>query len=74
MPKRRVVAAMRDELLPLKKIRSQKISDIANPLKEPSKWLFKSEPSDFSINDLFAASDHQAPWDGVRNAQVVLLY
>jgi predicted RNA-binding protein with PUA-like domain len=32
-------------------------------------WLFKSEPSAFSIDHLTKASKQTAPWDGVRNYQ-----
>lgn len=32
-------------------------------------WLFKSEPSAFSIEHLAAAAQQTAPWDGVRNYQ-----
>ncbi len=32
-------------------------------------WLFKSEPSAFSIEDLEAAPDQTTFWDGVRNYQ-----
>uniref|UniRef100_A0A7C2NZK5 EVE domain-containing protein n=1 Tax=Schlesneria paludicola TaxID=360056 RepID=A0A7C2NZK5_9PLAN len=32
-------------------------------------WLFKSEPSAFSIDHLAKAPDQTAPWDGVRNYQ-----
>ena len=32
-------------------------------------WLFKSEPSAFSIDDLASAKKQTAPWDGVRNYQ-----
>ena len=32
-------------------------------------WLMKSEPSEFSIDDLKRAPDGTAPWDGVRNYQ-----
>lgn len=32
-------------------------------------WLFKSEPSAFSIDDLDARPGQTAPWDGVRNYQ-----
>ena len=32
-------------------------------------WLFKSEPGDFSIDDLAASPDQTAHWDGVRNYQ-----
>jgi predicted RNA-binding protein with PUA-like domain len=35
----------------------------------PRYWLFKSEPSAFSIDHLAAAPDQTAPWDGVRNYQ-----
>lgn len=30
-------------------------------------WLFKSEPSCFSFEDLMAAPDRTTGWDGVRN-------
>ena len=32
-------------------------------------WLFKSEPSAFSIDHLAKAARQTAPWDGVRNYQ-----
>jgi predicted RNA-binding protein with PUA-like domain len=32
-------------------------------------WLFKTEPSAFSLDDLKAAPGAVAPWDGVRNYQ-----
>lgn len=32
-------------------------------------WLFKSEPSAFSLDDLKASPGGVAPWDGVRNYQ-----
>ena len=32
-------------------------------------WLFKSEPSAFSIDHLAASPRQTAPWDGVRNYQ-----
>ncbi len=32
-------------------------------------WLFKSEPSGFSIEDLKACPNKTEPWDGVRNYQ-----
>ena len=32
-------------------------------------WLFKSEPSAFSIDHLAKAPKQTAPWDGVRNYQ-----
>lgn len=32
-------------------------------------WLFKSEPSAFSIDDLARSPRQTAPWDGVRNYQ-----
>ncbi len=39
--------------------------------KSPARryWLFKSEPSAFSIEDLVKAPEQTAPWDGVRNYQ-----
>lgn len=33
-------------------------------------WLMKSEPEEFSIDDLAARPDQTEPWDGVRNYQV----
>lgn len=35
----------------------------------PRYWLFKSEPSAFSIDHLAKAARQTAPWDGVRNYQ-----
>jgi predicted RNA-binding protein with PUA-like domain len=32
-------------------------------------WLFKSEPEEFSFDDLLAAPGRTAAWDGVRNYQ-----
>lgn len=32
-------------------------------------WLFKSEPDEFSIDDLEKAKDKTTYWDGVRNYQ-----
>lgn len=32
-------------------------------------WLFKSEPSSFSFDDLLTAPDRTTGWDGVRNYQ-----
>lgn len=32
-------------------------------------WIFKSEPSVFSIDDLIAAPNQTTVWDGVRNYQ-----
>ncbi|KAK9902799.1 hypothetical protein WJX75_006373 [Coccomyxa subellipsoidea] len=32
-------------------------------------YLLKSEPDEFSIDDLAAAKDQTEPWDGVRNYQ-----
>lgn len=32
-------------------------------------WLFKSEPEEFSIDDLAASPGQIAPWTGVRNYQ-----
>lgn len=34
-----------------------------------SYWLFKSEPSEFSLSDLVAEPKKTAGWDGVRNYQ-----
>ena len=35
----------------------------------PQYWLMKTEPSCFSIDDLAAAPEQTAMWDGVRNYQ-----
>jgi predicted RNA-binding protein with PUA-like domain len=35
----------------------------------PRYWLFKSEPSAFSIDHLAQSPRQTAPWDGVRNYQ-----
>lgn len=32
-------------------------------------WLFKTEPDEFSIDDLAQAPNGTAPWDGIRNYQ-----
>ncbi len=32
-------------------------------------WLFKTEPSEFSIGDLYKSPGHTARWDGIRNYQ-----
>jgi len=32
-------------------------------------WLMKTEPGEFSIDDLAARPDQTEPWDGVRNYQ-----
>ena len=32
-------------------------------------WLFKSEPTEFSIDDLANSPNQTAPWSGVRNYQ-----
>ena len=32
-------------------------------------WLFKSEPEEFSLDDLYASPKRTAMWDGVRNYQ-----
>jgi predicted RNA-binding protein with PUA-like domain len=32
-------------------------------------WLMKSEPGEFSIQDLESRPDKREPWDGVRNYQ-----
>lgn len=34
-----------------------------------SYWLMKSEPDEFSIDDLARAPGHTAPWTGIRNYQ-----
>ncbi|MDE2844709.1 MAG: EVE domain-containing protein, partial [Chloroflexota bacterium] len=33
-------------------------------------WLFKSEPGNYSFQDLLSEEDQIAEWDGVRNYQV----
>lgn len=32
-------------------------------------WLLKTEPDEYSIDDLAAAGSRGAPWDGIRNYQ-----
>jgi len=32
-------------------------------------WLFKTEPHEYSIDDLALAGSSGAPWDGIRNYQ-----
>ena len=32
-------------------------------------WLFKTEPDEFSIDDLKASPHQTTPWEGVRNYQ-----
>ena len=36
---------------------------------EPRYWLFKSEPSAYSFDDLLNEENQTAEWDGVRNYQ-----
>jgi predicted RNA-binding protein with PUA-like domain len=36
---------------------------------DPRYWLMKSEPDEFSIDDLVRAKGHVTPWFGVRNYQ-----
>ena len=38
-------------------------------VSETRYWLFKSEPSAYSFNDLLNEQDQTAEWDGVRNYQ-----
>ncbi len=38
-------------------------------MPERGYWLFKSEPSSYSFEDLMGEADHTAEWDGVRNFQ-----
>ena len=38
-------------------------------MAEPRYWLFKSEPSSYSYDDLESEDDQIAEWDGVRNYQ-----
>jgi predicted RNA-binding protein with PUA-like domain len=38
-------------------------------IEKPKFWLFKSEPSAFSIDHLARSAKKTAPWDGVRNYQ-----
>ncbi len=39
------------------------------PLGGANYWLLKSDPEEFSIEDLKASPNCTAPWDGVRNYQ-----
>ena len=38
-------------------------------MPEPKYWLFKSEPSAYSYDDLLNEENQTAEWDGVRNYQ-----
>ncbi len=38
-------------------------------MPEPRYWLFKSEPSSYSFDDLESEANQTAEWDGVRNYQ-----
>ena len=40
-----------------------------NTMREKRFWLMKSEPSDYSFDELKNESDSTAEWDGVRNYQ-----
>jgi predicted RNA-binding protein with PUA-like domain len=44
---------------------------MAKPNTTPTRryWLMKSEPQDFSFDDLLAAPSKRSGWDGVRNHQ-----
>ena len=39
-------------------------------MAEKRYWLFKSEPGNYSFQDLLGEDDRIAEWDGVRNYQV----
>lgn len=39
-------------------------------MAEKRYWLFKSEPGNYSFQDLLGEGDKTAEWDGVRNYQV----
>ena len=39
-------------------------------MTEKRYWLFKSEPGNYSFQDLLGEDDKTAEWDGVRNYQV----
>ena len=39
-------------------------------MAEKRYWLFKSEPTNYSFQDLLNEEDRTAEWDGVRNYQV----
>lgn len=38
-------------------------------MSAPAHWLMKSEPGEFSFDDLLAAPGRRTAWTGVRNAQ-----
>ena len=40
-----------------------------NKMREKKYWLLKSEPSDYSFDELKNEEDSIAEWDGVRNYQ-----
>jgi predicted RNA-binding protein with PUA-like domain len=54
----------RDVLIPL-----AKRADAGPAVPRPNKWLVKSEPSEFSFEQLLAAPQRTTMWDGVRNYQ-----
>ncbi len=39
------------------------------PKRTPRYWLFKSEPTTYSFDDLMAEKGRRTHWDGVRNFQ-----
>jgi predicted RNA-binding protein with PUA-like domain len=43
--------------------------DAPFPMPTPQHWLMKSEPDEFSIEDLARAPKKSTPWFGVRNYQ-----
>ena len=51
-------------------IQAPKATMIEDPKDSgPALYLLKSEPKDFSIDDLATRPGQTEPWDGVRNAQ-----
>jgi len=52
----------------LKELRTGKPAVVAVKPVGPSYWLMKSEPNEFSINDL--KKKKRSIWDGIRNYQV----
>ena len=66
----RLLSVVNDPLLThnysYKIVAMKSISPAHHPLRY---WLFKSEPSAFSIDHLAKSPKRTAPWDGVRNYQ-----
>lgn len=61
-----VSAKVRPELGPFPRVKLTRMRAVSTSVRY---WLFKSEPSSFSIDDLARSPGKTAAWDGVRNYQ-----